>query len=82
MLNNLLNKNMLNEEEAAEYLGLSRSSLRQGRMKDRNPLRCPCPPFYRIGRAIRYKRTDLDKWLEGFVATTPKGNDKKKRKKK
>jgi predicted DNA-binding transcriptional regulator AlpA len=47
--------------EAARYIGMSDSWLRQSRMADRTD----GPPFFRAGtRAIRYRRADLDRWLE------------------
>jgi predicted DNA-binding transcriptional regulator AlpA len=51
--------NVLNEQQAAAYTGMSRSWLRQARMTG-NP---EGPPFLRIGRAIRYRQSDLDTWF-------------------
>ena len=53
----------LSEEEAAHYLGISRASLRQGRMEGRRNGRIPPPPFVRLGRKILYIREDLDRYL-------------------
>jgi predicted DNA-binding transcriptional regulator AlpA len=51
----------LKSREAARYIGMSDSWLRQSRMADRTD----GPPFFRAGtRAIRYRRADLDRWLE------------------
>lgn len=52
------------EEEAAHYLGISRASLRQGRMEGRRENRLPPPPYVRLGRKILYLKDDLDRWLE------------------
>lgn len=52
------------EAEAAHYLGVSRISLRQGRMEGRRENRMPPPPFVRLGRKILYLKDDLDHWLE------------------
>ena len=49
---------------AAQYLGLSASLLAKMRMKD-DPR--TGPPFARIGKAIIYRRTDLDTWLASRV---------------
>jgi len=54
----------LSEAEAAEYIGMSRSFLRQARMDGRRPNRTPGPPFTKIGRKILYLKDDLDAWLE------------------
>jgi len=56
----------LTEQEAAHYLSMSRSFLRQGRMNGDRENRTPPPPYYKIGRSVRYKISDLDTWLEQF----------------
>lgn len=53
-------QNTLIEAEAAAYIGMSRSWMRQARM---NGLAYG-PPYLKIGRAIRFLKTDLDQWLE------------------
>ncbi len=63
MANTAPPKRGLNEEEAADYLGISRSSLRQGRMHGPRTHRMPPPPFVRVGRKILYLIEDLDGWL-------------------
>jgi predicted DNA-binding transcriptional regulator AlpA len=57
-------KSTLTEIEAAEYLGLSRATLRRARMQGARSSYISSPPFLKIGRAIRYLKSDLDKWLE------------------
>ena len=48
----------LNEKEAAEYIYMSRSWLRQSRcLKYRH-----APPFIKLGNRIRYHIKDLDEW--------------------
>jgi len=56
----------LTEQQAAHYLSMSRSFLRQGRMNGDRENRTPTPPWYKIGRSVRYKISDLDNWLEQF----------------
>ena len=56
----------LTEQQAAQYLSMSRSFLRQGRMNGDGENRTPTPPYYKIGRSVRYKISDLDTWLEQF----------------
>ncbi|MBM7037425.1 helix-turn-helix transcriptional regulator [Vibrio ulleungensis] len=56
-------KRALTEQETATYIGMSRSFLRQARMEGHRKNRTIAPPFIRIGRAVRYLREDLDKWL-------------------
>ena len=54
----------LSEAEAADYIGMSRSFLRQARMDGKRLNRTPGPPFTKIGRKVLYLRDDLDAWLE------------------
>jgi predicted DNA-binding transcriptional regulator AlpA len=56
----------LTEQQAAHYISMSRSFLRQGRMNGLRENRTPTPPYYKIGRSVRYRKTDLDSWLEQF----------------
>lgn len=61
-----INKLAFTEKQASDYLSLSRSFLRQGRMNGNRVNRTPTPPYYKIGRSVRYKKSDLDQWLEQF----------------
>lgn len=61
-----MNKRSLTEKEAAEYIGMSCSFLRQDRMNGLRKNRTPGPSFVQIGRTIRYLKEDLDQWLEGY----------------
>jgi predicted DNA-binding transcriptional regulator AlpA len=54
----------LSEAQAARYLGISRSTLRQGRVLGPIIGRMPVPPFVKLGRRVVYLRDDLDQWLE------------------
>ena len=54
----------LSEAEAADYIGMSRSFLRQARMDGKRANRTPGPPFTKIGRKVLYLKDDLDAWLE------------------
>ncbi len=55
----------LTEKQAADYIGMSRSFLRQARMNGDRDKRTPGPTYIRIGsRSIRYLIEDLDEWLE------------------
>ena len=56
----------LTEQQAAHYLSMSRSFLRQGRMNGDRENRTPTPPYLKIGRSVRYLKADLDTWLEQF----------------
>ena len=60
----ILSPRSLSEIEAALYICMSRSFLRQARMDGKRDNRTPAPPFIKIGRAVRYLREDLDSWLD------------------
>ncbi len=60
---NEIKQNILSDREAANYIGMSESWLRQSRMKGTGPI------FIKIGRSVRYRLIDLDIWLEGRVRT-------------
>ena len=53
------------ESQAAPYIGMSRSFLRQSRMNGKRPKRTAGPPFLKIGRKVLYLADDLDDWLLG-----------------
>jgi len=64
-MNNTELLNALTERQASQYIGMSRSYLRQDRMNGKREGRSPGPPWIKIGkRAIRYLKDDLDQWLE------------------
>jgi hypothetical protein len=50
----------LREAEAAEYLQVSKSYLRQARSTRANH----GPPYVKLNRAVRCLIDDLDKWLD------------------
>jgi hypothetical protein len=58
-----LRPRLLTEKQAALYIGMSRSFLRQSRMNGKRENRTPGPPFLKIGRKVLYLAEDLDAWL-------------------
>ncbi|GAA6170812.1 hypothetical protein NBRC116592_04820 [Colwellia sp. KU-HH00111] len=65
-MSNNIQPRVLSEIETAEYIGMSRSFLRQSRMEGNRENRTPAPPFIKIGRSVRYLVEDLDSWLDSF----------------
>ncbi len=58
------NTRLLTEAQAAQYLALSRSTLRQNRMDGARENRLPPIPFIRLGsRAIRYDINQLNDFI-------------------
>ncbi len=62
-------KRLFTEEEAADYLGMSRSYLRQDRMNGSLKNQTPGPNFCRFGTMIRYTKEDLDAWIKDNLVT-------------
>ena len=52
-----MGKEFFNVDELSEYLGIKKSTLY--RMVENGEL-----PHYRIGRLIRFRRDDVDSWIE------------------
>lgn len=55
---------LLNELEAAKYITMSAAFLRMARLRGVVGNRTPGPPYLKLGRNVRYRRADLDQWLE------------------
>ena len=67
-----IKKEALTEKDAATYIGMSRSFLRQSRCYGNRDGHTRAPPFIRLGpRTIRYLRADLDEWLESRRVVIP-----------
>ncbi len=56
-------ENVMNEKNAARYVGMSISFLRKARCEGTLAGRTPGPTYIKLGRAVRYSRTDLDAWI-------------------
>ncbi len=52
----------LTSPEAAHYIGMSESWMRQSRMRG-NP---DAPPYLKIGKSVRYLKPDLDTYLQNL----------------
>lgn len=58
-------RNIFNTREAAEYLRLSTATLERMRVSGVGPI------FAKMGWAVRYRKVDLDAWLESrLIAST------------
>lgn len=55
---------LMNQKQAAAYLGTTVGSLNVSRHLGKNTI-----PFVRWGRSIRYRKADLDEWIEAHVVT-------------
>lgn len=51
--------NLLDTEDAADYLGVAPRSLEVWRCVKRHSI-----PYIKVGRLVKYRQTDLDAWLE------------------
>lgn len=54
---------LLTRDEAAEYLGVKPQTLSVWACAKRYEL-----PYVKVGRLVRYRRDDLDSWLESRTA--------------
>jgi len=63
---------VLDEKDAATYIGMSPAFLRRARMVGRTKSGSTGPAFVRVpgGRAVRYRVADLDAWLASNVHGT------------
>ena len=50
---------LMNEDQTAEYLGISPKTLQAWRFRGRGPI------FRKIGRLCKYAETDLEAYIEG-----------------
>lgn len=61
---------LLNEQQAAEYLEFTPRALQMWRHKGNGP------KYVKISsRAVRYRKRDLDEWIEAHVRTSTSGNE-------
>lgn len=52
-------RDLLDEKQAAEFLGVAPGTLSVWRSRGRYQV-----PFVKVGHLVRYRRGDLDAWLE------------------
>jgi hypothetical protein len=57
-------QHLLHEADAARYVGISVAFLRQARVRAKGPA------YFRIGRSVRYRVSDLEAWLSDRRVTT------------
>lgn len=55
----IISTDILNQRQAAQYLGTTVGTLNSWRHCSKNTL-----PFIRWGNRIRYRKSDLDAWIE------------------
>ena len=67
--------NALKDPDAALYIGMSESFLRQSRMDGIRQNRTPGPVFVKIGRSVRYLKEDLDTWLKQYRQEPGRGEE-------
>ena len=59
-----LSKTTVNEKDAASYIGMSVSYLQHARCYGAYKKQTPGPDYLKLGRSVRYRLEDLDKWLQ------------------
>lgn len=58
---------LLTTAEAAQVLGVQPQSLAVWRLRGENL------PFIKVGRLVRYRRSDVEKWLEAQTISVREG---------
>jgi excisionase family DNA binding protein len=58
------NERLLTVEHLAEYLGVPVATLYAWRYRRQGP------PGFRVGRHVRFRRSDIDDWIEDRIAQT------------
>jgi len=58
---------LMTEKEASRYICMSTSWLRNGRCQGRPNQ----PPYLKVGNSVRYRRCDLDAWIEAHLVHPP-----------
>jgi len=72
-MSNSIRTRGLSEAQAAHYLGVARSTLRQARTTGNVRGRLATPPFIKAGKKVIYLIDDLDRWLEAHRVGRAKG---------
>ncbi len=67
-----MEKKRMNSQEAAKYLGISDSALRQSRTENAKHLGLIPPPYYKLGRRVMYDSSELDAWLSNYRVLSKK----------
>jgi len=70
-----IEQRLVSEAEAARLIGMSRQFLRKSRTNGLLTNHTAGPPFVKIGRAVRYDLTDLEKWIDAHRRPIPGGHD-------
>jgi excisionase family DNA binding protein len=65
ILKDQLTDHLLTPPEAAAYIGVTENTLSVWRCTGRYKI-----PFIKVGRLVRYRRSDLDAWLESRTRTS------------
>lgn len=64
-----MNNDVLTTIEAARYVRLGKPTLERFRLTGAGPL------YAKLGGAVRYRRADLDHWLESRLVTSTSAAD-------
>jgi len=59
---------LMNEQQAAIFLGMSISWMQRTRWEGGGP------PYVKINHAVRYRQNDLEKWIEGRLQNSTSEN--------
>lgn len=55
----IVNDKLLNSQQTSDYLGITKDTLAVWRTTKRYPI-----PYIKVGHLIKYKLSDLERWLD------------------
>lgn len=61
-----LESQLMSNKEAAHYLGVTEQMLRLSRHKKELFKGVQAPQYLKLGTAVRYRKDELDRWLNQF----------------
>lgn len=64
MPDDIYNKRLLNEREAAAFLGTSAGTLNNLRARNKRDGSGPAIPYVKVGKSVRYRLSDLEMFIE------------------
>ena len=69
-MDTVVTRNYLNVRQAADFIGISKSSLDKQRLSGKGPR------YLRVGSRILYRRDDIDAWLSRFEQSSTAENQR------
>jgi excisionase family DNA binding protein len=65
-----IENNVLSLEQTSQYLGVSQAALRAWKRQGKGPA------FFRAGKLLKFRRSDLDGWMEARLVSPERNTPK------